>query len=80
MVTVEFSLGLEKKISKIKDNILKESIKKHIQKIIANPEIGKPMRFSRKGTREVYISSLRLSYSYGEGKVIFLDVYHKDEQ
>ena len=40
------------------------------------------MRFYRKGTREVYISPYRLSYAYlkEEDKIIFLDLYHKDEQ
>ena len=46
------------------------------------PEIGKPMRYSRKGTREVYAGSFRLSYAYipEESRIIFLDLYHKDEQ
>ena len=47
-----------------------------------NPEVGKPMKYVRKGTREVYIGSFRLSYAYinEENKIIFLDLYHKDEQ
>ena len=67
---------------KIKDNLLNQKVQKQIIKIIENPEIGKPMMYARKGTREVYISSLRLSclYSKEEGKIIFLDLYHKDEQ
>ncbi|MDP2673141.1 MAG: type II toxin-antitoxin system RelE/ParE family toxin [Nanoarchaeota archaeon] len=69
-------------LDKIKDNSLKIKIKKQIKKIIENPEIGKPMRHNRKGTREVYVSPFRLSYFYSqeENKVIFLDFYHKDEQ
>ena len=61
---------------------LKTQVKKHIQKIIDNPEIGKPMRYNRKGTREIYIQQFRLSYAYikEEDKIIFLDLYHKDEQ
>ncbi len=58
------------------------SIHKLIVKIMNNPEIGKPMRYDRKGTREVYAGSFRLSYAYDKEKDIlyFLDVYHKDEQ
>ncbi|MBI4451446.1 type II toxin-antitoxin system RelE/ParE family toxin [Candidatus Woesearchaeota archaeon] len=68
--------------SKIKDSATKERICAHIQKILAEPEIGKPMRFARKGTREVYVSPFRLSYAYSreEDKIIFLDIYHKDKQ
>ncbi len=66
----------------IKDRELKERILKQISKIIDNPEIGKPMRFTRKGTREVYIHPFRLSYNYSEEKkmINLLDLYHKDEQ
>lgn len=60
----------------------KIKLKKQIAKIVENPEAGKPMRYSRKGTREVYIASFRLSYIFfkNENKVVFLDIYHKEEQ
>ncbi|HEV8289575.1 MAG TPA: type II toxin-antitoxin system RelE/ParE family toxin [Candidatus Norongarragalinales archaeon] len=71
----------EKLFSKL-DNNQKEKVKTQIRKIIADPEVGKPMRYARKGTREVYVKPFRLSYAYvpGENKVIFLDLYHKDAQ
>jgi len=82
MVMVRFDLGFERKFKKIKENSVKEQIKKQIQKIIKNPEIGKPMRYDRKGTRELYLTPFRLSYCYlkHENKIIFLDLYHKKEQ
>lgn len=82
MVTIAYELSFEKKVRKIKDQELKLKVKKNILKIIDSPEIGKPMRYSRKGTREVYISPFRLSYLYvkNEEKIIFLDLYHKDGQ
>jgi mRNA-degrading endonuclease RelE of RelBE toxin-antitoxin system len=82
MLTIEYKDDFLKRITKIKDSIIKEQIKKHITKIIERPEIGKPMRYTRKGTRESYIGSYRLAYAYlkNENKLIFLDFYHKDEQ
>ncbi|MEK6950014.1 MAG: type II toxin-antitoxin system RelE/ParE family toxin [Nanoarchaeota archaeon] len=82
MVTVEFGPVFEKKIRKIKHHLLKYKVKKQIEKVVNNPEIGKTMMYSRKGTREVYIAPFRLSYSYlkEENKIIFLDLYHKGEQ
>lgn len=82
MVTIEFDPLFQKQVSKIKDALLKEKVKKQIAKIINEPEIGKPMRFSRKGTREVYVAPYRLSYLYSkeEDKIILLELYHKDEQ
>jgi len=51
-----------------------------IKKIIDNPEVSKPMRFGRKGTKEVYLPPFRLSYSYDKEQDILylLDIYHKD--
>lgn len=82
MVNIDWDPYFEKAFKKIKDKKSKEILDKNITKIIINPEIGKPMRFARKGTREVYVGSFRLSYAYfkNEGKLIFLDLYHKDEQ
>jgi len=82
MLTVEYSDSLLKTISRLKDTTVKGQIKKQIKKIIENPEIGKPMRYVRKGTRELYIGSFRLAYAYlkKEQKIILLDLYHKDEQ
>ena len=82
MVTAEFNPSFQKTFSKIKDQALKEKIIKQIAKLKENPELGKPMRYTRKGTRELYISPFRLSYFYAkeEGKVVILDLYHKDEQ
>ncbi len=80
MLEIEHKPTFLKRIKKIKDNSLKEKLKKQIAKIIEYPEIGKPMMHSRKGTREVYISPFSLSYAYieKENKIVFLDLYHKD--
>jgi mRNA-degrading endonuclease RelE of RelBE toxin-antitoxin system len=82
MLKVEYSDDILKTILKIKDASSKEKVKKQIKKIIEQPKIGKPMRYARKGTRERYIGSYRLAYAYikDKNKLIFLDLYHKDEQ
>ncbi|MBU3940412.1 MAG: type II toxin-antitoxin system mRNA interferase toxin, RelE/StbE family [Nanoarchaeota archaeon] len=82
MVAVVYDPPFKRKFKKIKDKSLKTKIYKQIAKIIKNPETGKPMMHTRKGTREVYISPFRLSYSYLEKQntIVFLELYHKDEQ
>ena len=80
MVISEFGPQFEKRFKKIKNQSLKDKLKKQIAKVIINPEIGKPMMHSRKGTRELYVKPFRLSYAFIDGKIIFLDFYHKDEQ
>ena len=70
------------RLSEKLDTSIKIQLEKLMGKIIENPEIGKPMRYVRKGTREVYLGSFRVSYEYvkEEELIIFLDIYHKDEQ
>lgn len=82
MVKVVFTEKFKRLFSKIKNDLIKEKIIKQIEKIKDRPEAGKPMRFGRKGTREVYISPYRLSYAYdiSKGIVYLLNIYHKDEQ
>ncbi len=82
MVKVTYDPHFKKKFIKIKDQSMKDKIIKQITKLINNPELGKPMKYVRKGTRELYISPYRLSYLYKDKKktLIFLDIYHKDKQ
>jgi mRNA-degrading endonuclease RelE of RelBE toxin-antitoxin system len=80
VVAVIFDQAFEKNFRKIKDSLLKEKIIAQISKIRDNPEIGKPMRYDRKGTRELYIHPFRLSYKLEEDVVYILALYHKDSQ
>jgi mRNA-degrading endonuclease RelE of RelBE toxin-antitoxin system len=80
VVEVLFDEYFKKNFQKIKDSALKEKIIKQISKIKDNPETGKPMKYSRKGTRELYIPPFRLSYYFEKETVYILDLYHKDEQ
>lgn len=82
MVTVAYHPHFEKTVRKIREAQLKERVKQHILKIISDPDVGKPMRYARKETREVYISPFRLSYLYDreQDTMVFLALYHKDEQ
>jgi len=82
MLTIEYEKDFLKKIKKLKDRSLKTRVKKQVKKIIEDPLVGKPMRYGRKGTRELYVPPFRLAYSFlrKENKIILLDLYHKDEQ
>lgn len=82
MIEIEYHDNFLKRLEKIRDGLLKEIVVKQVRKILENPEIGKPMRYSRQGTRELYAAPFRLSYAYrkNENKITVLDLYHKDEQ
>ncbi len=70
-----------RRLKKLDKSIL-DRVEKLIIKVLNNPEIGKPMRYDRKETRELYIPPFRLNYIFDRAMdiLIFLDVYHKDEQ
>jgi len=55
---------------------------KLIRKLMENPNTGKPMKYDRRGTREVYLKPFRLSYFYSqqESRITLLDLYHKKKQ
>ena len=82
MLKVTYKKKFIKFISKIKNATLKEQIKKQVEKIIKNPEIGKPMRHTRKGSRELDLVPYRLAYSYDavSERLVFLDIYRKEQQ
>ena len=82
MVKIDFDEQFKRTVSKIKEVSIKDRILKLINKIEENPEIGKPMKHNRKGTRELYLPPFRLSYAYNktDNIVVILDFYHKDEQ
>ena len=79
--TIKFDIKFTHSLKKL-DNSYKIQIKKQIKKISQNPLIGKPMRNTRKGTREVYLKPFRISYEFKENEltIIFLEIYHKDNQ
>lgn len=82
MVKSAFHITFKRKFSKIKDKTIKDKLLKSFLRLRDQPESGKPMKYSRKGTREIYVGSYRLAYSYSkkEDKIILLNLYHKDEQ
>jgi len=82
MVTIYYHPRFEKQVRKIKDERLKQHVKRQIQKIVEDPESGKTMKYGRKGTRELYVTPFRLSYLYEKDtdRVVLLSLYHKDEQ
>lgn len=81
VIDVTFSERFERRFRKFSPEI-KQRIKKQIKKLIDNPDVGKPMMYDRKGTREVYVGHFRLSYAYfiEEKRIVLIDFYHKDEQ
>lgn len=81
MYDLIYSEQFEKTFEKL-DKSLKIKILKQLDKIADNPEIGKPMQYERRSTRELYVQPFRISYSYYKEELIilFIDIYPKDKQ
>ncbi len=71
------SPGFIKAIVRIKDNLVKEKVKKQVIKIIDNPEIGKPLRYNLKGERTVYVKPYRIIYTFDENTIYLLRFEHR---
>ncbi|MFH1308268.1 MAG: type II toxin-antitoxin system RelE/ParE family toxin [archaeon] len=78
MVTIQKVTRSPKFIKNTKklDSFLLEKIKKQIQKIIENPEVGKPLKYKR-GERSLYIKPFRLIYTLKEDELILLKFDHR---
>ena len=58
------------------DNFQKEKLEKQIKKIIENPFVGKPLRYTH-GEKSLYVNPFRLVYLFKEDKIILLKFEHR---
>lgn len=79
MVRVVYSKEFEEDVKKIRDNALKKRLIKQVEKILKNPEIGKPLRYNLKGERSVYVSPYRLVYALVDDKIFLLRFRHRED-
>lgn len=73
---VEIDPQLLKEIRKLKKD-LKERFYKAIEKLVINPEIGKPLQYNFKGCRRVRIDPFRIVYKIKEDTIFILSFDHR---
>ena len=64
---------------KKKDRSLFSQIVEHTDKIIQNPFLGKPLRYSYKNNRRIHIGSFVLVYEFHDKTLRFIDFDHHDK-
>ena len=64
---------------KHKDRGLFADVQKHIEKVIREPHIGKPLRYTPKNRRRVHVGSFVLVYEFFGDELRFLDFDHHDK-
>ena len=69
--TVVWTDKFERELRKVKDKTPKMRVRKKIEEMLEDPEIGKPLRFETRGERSIRISPFRLIYAV-EGDTIYL--------
>ena len=68
---VVWTKKFERELRKLRDKTVKDRVKERIQKILDDPETGKPLRFGLKGERSVYVPPYRLIYAV-QGATLYL--------
>lgn len=76
--SIIYTEQFEKNIKSIKDNGVKIKVTKQIEKIIKNPDVGKPLRYVLRGERTVYVKPFRIIYTIDGENLIFLRFEHRD--
>lgn len=76
MVDVIYTEKFEKEVKKL-DSSIKIKVIKQIEKIIQEPQIGKPLRYDLKGEKTVYVKPYRIIYSFDKNTITFLRVQHR---
>ena len=77
MVKVLWTQKFKQDFKHVKDSSTREKILKQIKKIADTPEKGKPLKYSLKGERTIYIKPYRLIYSYAKDTLILLRFEHR---
>ena len=77
MVKVLWTQKIEQDFKHVKDPLTKERLFKQIAKIAERPEIGKPLKYTLKGERTIYIRPYRLIYALEGETQILLRFEHR---
>jgi len=76
---VIWTKSFEASFKKIRDCKTKEKIIKQIEKIIANPHVGKPLSYELKGELSVRVEPYRLVYATEGEKLYLLRFFHREK-
>lgn len=76
MVDVIYTDKFEKEVKKL-DSSIKDKVIKQIEKIIQDPNVGKPLRYDLKGERTIYVKPYRIIYHFSQTTITFLRVEHR---
>lgn len=77
---IVYSHEFENALRRYKKNAaLFERIQDQINKILREPSIGKPLRYTLRNRRRLHIGSFVLVYEFHQGELRFIDFDHHDK-
>lgn len=76
---IVYTQKFERDVRKPRDNLVKDRLRKQIEKIAENPEFGKPLWYGLKGEWTVRIPPYRLIYAVQGDRLILLRFGHRKE-
>ncbi|HEV2120520.1 MAG TPA: type II toxin-antitoxin system RelE/ParE family toxin [Candidatus Bathyarchaeia archaeon] len=76
---IVYTQKFERDVRKTRDNLVKDRLRKQIEKIAENPESGKPLRYGLKGEWTARIPPYRLIYAVQGDRLILLRFGHRKE-
>lgn len=74
---IVYTQKFERDVRKIRDILVKDRLRKQIEKIADDPESGKPLRYGLKGERAIRIPPYRLVYAVQQDRLILLRFEHR---
>jgi len=80
IVRIIYSREVEDTLKKLKkrNKDVFDRIENQIIKILREPNIGKPLRYTLRNRRRVHIGSFVLIYEFHQGELRFIDFDHHD--
>lgn len=81
IIKIIYSSEIERALiqCKKKDLSLFKRVQSKILKILHEPSIGKPLRYTLKNRRRVHVGHLVLVYEFHNGELRFIDFDHHDK-
>lgn len=78
---IVYSQEFERMLSRLakKDHRTLIEVEYHIEKILSEPQIGKPLRYSMKNRRRLHVGSFVLIYEIHNNELRFIDYDHHDK-
>lgn len=75
-----YSLEFQRAVRKLKkrDRNVFARVENQIAKIIRDPSLGKPLRYTLKNRRRIHVGSFVLVYELHNGELRFIDFDHHD--